>query len=275
MDPTVDDIDSFHAANNPLGGSVPGKRSDSSSDDGSGIDETMGYTVGERVHGRYPTGRYYSATVVQVHEGGAAYTLDWDDGDTKHRRVSAQDVNPHPNPDSRPPARRVRRSRSVVTRASRNNRVRRAFSNAQELLVKITALGLLCGIISGIISGIMAGWVAGLTMFVLGSGAAGSVAAGLIAVAVLVSDTYTLGAKIIAGILGVLCGTPCIVAPLVLIVLVATGAQDGSTDLDSVGACPQMLGELPKLLASAGVKLPYALSEATRTACRSAQALRR
>jgi len=53
------------------------------------------FAVGAKVQGMYPTGRYYSATVAEVHDGGAAYTLNWDDGDTQHRRVVAEHVRPH------------------------------------------------------------------------------------------------------------------------------------------------------------------------------------
>ena len=53
------------------------------------------FAVGAKVQGMYPTGRYYSATVAEVHDGGTAYTLNWDDGDTQHRRVVAEHVRPH------------------------------------------------------------------------------------------------------------------------------------------------------------------------------------
>ena len=50
------------------------------------------FAVGAKVQGMYPTGRYYSATVAEVHDGGAAYTLNWDDGDTAQRRKPANKV---------------------------------------------------------------------------------------------------------------------------------------------------------------------------------------
>lgn len=130
---------------------------------------------------------------------------------------------------------RIQRSKSVVTRASRSDRVQRASAwEPGELLCAIVVGGLVCSIMAAFAVAIASrgssGLVAALTTFVLSCGA------GLVLVAVL--DTSP-GAKIV----GVLCGTPCVVAPFVLLVLVATGVLDGSTDFDSAGACPQMLGD--------------------------------
>ena len=50
------------------------------------------FEVGASVDGKYPNGNYYAATVAEVHDGGAEYTLDWKDGDAKHKRQPSTNV---------------------------------------------------------------------------------------------------------------------------------------------------------------------------------------
>ena len=56
-------------------------------------DLTSSWRVGDRVMGRYGKGTSsYAATIASVDRGGACgavYTVEWDDGDTKHRALSA------------------------------------------------------------------------------------------------------------------------------------------------------------------------------------------
>ena len=59
--------------------------------------EVRQWMVGIEVQGRWAqNGSYYDATVAQVHEGGAAYTLNWD-GRGGTARVSAEYVRPRAN----------------------------------------------------------------------------------------------------------------------------------------------------------------------------------
>ena len=48
--------------------------------------------VGQRVEALYPNGRFYAATIAEVHDDGAAFTLNWDDGDGTHRRQPAANL---------------------------------------------------------------------------------------------------------------------------------------------------------------------------------------
>ena len=50
------------------------------------------FEVGAAVDGKYPNRNYYPATVAEVHSGGAEYTLDWKDGDAKHKRQPSANV---------------------------------------------------------------------------------------------------------------------------------------------------------------------------------------
>ena len=48
--------------------------------------------VGQRVEALYPNGRFYAATIAEIHNDGAAFTLNWDDGDGTHRRQPAANL---------------------------------------------------------------------------------------------------------------------------------------------------------------------------------------
>eukprot|EP01043_Picozoa_sp_COSAG02_P031896 COSAG02_NODE_2104_length_9817_cov_8.132126_7_plen_673_part_00 len=53
------------------------------------------FVVGARVQGLYPPNdRWYDAVIVEVHDGGDRYTVDWDDGDQAHREIPAGSVRP-------------------------------------------------------------------------------------------------------------------------------------------------------------------------------------
>ena len=54
------------------------------------------FAVGAQVEGLYPNGRWYPAVVSQVHDGGDAFTLDWEDGDANHKRQPASNVRARP-----------------------------------------------------------------------------------------------------------------------------------------------------------------------------------
>jgi hypothetical protein len=54
----------------------------------------LAFEVGASVEGKYPNGNYYAATIATVHDDGAEYTLDWRDGDSKHRRQPSANVRP-------------------------------------------------------------------------------------------------------------------------------------------------------------------------------------
>ena len=50
------------------------------------------YLVGDRVWGRYSSGRWYPARVAEA-RGGGWYVLDWDDGDQRDRLKGPGEVS--------------------------------------------------------------------------------------------------------------------------------------------------------------------------------------
>ena len=60
--------------------------------------------VNQLVEGLYPNGRWYAARIAEVHDGGAEFTLNWNDNDQNHRRLPAASVRDHPDAPPPPPA---------------------------------------------------------------------------------------------------------------------------------------------------------------------------
>jgi hypothetical protein len=60
-----------------------------------GPDPGGAFAVGARVQGLYPPNdRWYDAVIVDVHDDGERYTVDWADGDQAHRELPAGSVRP-------------------------------------------------------------------------------------------------------------------------------------------------------------------------------------
>jgi hypothetical protein len=47
---------------------------------------------GAHVQGRYADGHWYDAVIDKVHDGGASYTVNWNDGDSQHRTLPAESI---------------------------------------------------------------------------------------------------------------------------------------------------------------------------------------
>eukprot|EP01048_Picozoa_sp_COSAG05_P024562 COSAG05_NODE_5832_length_1078_cov_0.917263_1_plen_315_part_10 len=81
----------------PQGGTPGGNSRQRTASSGSRRDSRLPgitFVVGQRVQAFTKAGSMYGATIYEVHDGGKAYTVDWDDCDPQGRRVAAADVMP-------------------------------------------------------------------------------------------------------------------------------------------------------------------------------------